>query len=472
MNRRRIGTRLGLVGALVVAGCTSGASETVTTAAAPATTAAAPATTAAPEPEVTEAEAEAVTTDPPAVETTVAEASTVETVAPVDGDAPGVTDDSIKIGVTYVDVEALKAVGLDYNLGDYEGTYNALAAVVNEAGGINGRKLELVFGKVDPTAPESAEAECLRLTEDEDVFIMTGYYRDDAALCVLDTHATAVVGGNMNPARVAAAKAPWVSPDADSDVPAAIVKAFADDGLLAGKVGLFGHVSSQSEIDQVVATLKGLGVTPVETGIADAPTDDTAASEAAVKLIAEKFKSSGVDTVLAVGGPGAQWPTNMDDDSSYRPKLLFTAYNAPLAFAASAASGDLSILDGSLAGGLYGPEQARYEEALMTECIAIIEAAGIPTPSPDTTSGEQGDQPYYAALQACPNMVLILSLLERAGEKLNYGTLAAAIDGLEITIPGDPAPRTYGPAPAGDGDPAAFLFKWDTASQALVVADS
>ncbi|MEZ5168343.1 MAG: TauD/TfdA family dioxygenase [Acidimicrobiales bacterium] len=45
-----------------------------------------------------------------------------------------------------------------------------------------------------------------------------------------------------------------------------------------------------------------------------------------------------------------------------------------------------------------------------------------------------------------------MALLEAAGPDLNYGTLATAIDGLTVTVPGDPT-RTYGPAPAADGDP-------------------
>ena len=36
------------------------------------------------------------------------------------GPAPGVTADTIKVGVTYVDTKALAAVNLNYNLGDYE----------------------------------------------------------------------------------------------------------------------------------------------------------------------------------------------------------------------------------------------------------------------------------------------------------------------------------------------------------------
>ncbi len=61
----------------------------------------------------------------------------------VTGPAPGVTDDTIKIGVTYVDTASLKAVGLNFDLGDYVATYQALVDDINAGGGINGRQLEV-----------------------------------------------------------------------------------------------------------------------------------------------------------------------------------------------------------------------------------------------------------------------------------------------------------------------------------------
>ena len=43
--------------------------------------------------------------------------------------------------------------------------------------------------------------------------------------------------------------------------------------------------------------LAELGIEPVEVGIMDAPTDDTAAMESSVRLIAERFKAShGIDS--------------------------------------------------------------------------------------------------------------------------------------------------------------------------------
>ena len=52
---------------------------------------------------------------------------------------------------------------------------------------------------------------------------------------------------------------------------------------------------------------------------------------------------------------------------------------------------------------------------------------------------------------------------QAAGQDLNYGTLESAIDGLKVPIPGDPTVRTYGPPPAADGNPTAYLFAWDEA---------
>ena len=58
-------------------------------------------------------------------------------------------------------------------------------------------------------------------------------------------------------------------------------------------------------------------------------------------------------------------------------------------------------------------------------------------------------------------MVLLRALLDAAGKNLNYGTLAAAIEGLKVTIPGEPSPRTYGPPPEADGQPTPYLFAWN-----------
>ena len=246
---------------------------------------------------------------------------------------------------------------------------------------------------------------------------------------------------------------------------------FAERGLLTGKVAIYAAAADKAQVDDdVLPALEELGIEVVETGINDAPTDDTAAIRNSTKLIAEKFKAAGADTVLLVGIGAPGWPTNMTDDTSFRPQLLFTDALAERAFYTSEATTDTSILVGALAAGQYGPDQARYDEATMQECIAVLTAAGVDAPSPDGFDpNDSSNQPFQAAFQACPDIWLTRAVLERAGENLNYGTFAAAIDGLKITIPGDPTERTYGPPPAADGDPSVYLFAWDEAAHGVTL---
>ena len=454
----------GLLAVSLLAACTSGSSnDSADTVAATASTAPAAATTAAPTGDTTGDTTGA--SDAPSTTGTGA-ADTVD--QSLTGPAPGVTDSEIKIGVTYVDTKALKAVGLNYDLGPHAAVYQALADDINAKGGINGRQVKLVLAPIDPTGPAAGRR---RLPE------------ADGGRQGLRRHRLLPQRRVDVPARGAQhrrrrrfqseapersrAKAPWAAWLASADQSGAVTQKFADRNLLDGKVAVYAAVADKPDLDKnVMPVLDKLGIKPVAVGIMDAPTTDTAAIQNSVKLNAEKFKAAGADTVLLVGIGAANWPQYMASDTSFRPKLLFTELLAQRAFYTSKDTTDTSILEGSLAGGGYGPDQARFDESTMQDCVAILKAAGVATPAPSQFKADDpSNQPYQAAFQACPDMWLTRALLERAGENLNYGTLEAAIDGLKITIPGDPAERTYGPPPDSDGNPAVYLYSWDQATK-------
>lgn len=454
---------LGLVVALAVAGCTSdddAAEPATASSTAPADTSPTTVTddtaTASAGPTTTTAEA-------PPDETTTTELIT--------GPSPGVTDDTIKVGITYVDTEALAAVNLDFELGDHRAVYQALIDDVNASGGIHGRQLEAVFAPIDPTSPTPAEEACLRLTEDEDVFVIVGFVLLDAVLCPVSTYETAVIGGDITPERQAQARAPWIAWEPDTELPITVINTLAESGALEGTVGVFAHAGDSALVDDVVLpALEEAGIDVAEVAVIDAPTDDTAALRADVVLASELFQAADVDTLLLVGPSSAQWPININDDPSYRPLLRFLDISAANAFVTNESTTDTSILEGALAGGSYGPEQARFEA--MSDCVELLAEAGIETPDPSGFDpDDRSNQPYQAAFQACPDIALLVAVLEAAGENLNYGTFAAAVDGLEVTVPGDPTPRTYGPGSASDGNPSAYLFSWDESSKGFVRED-
>ena len=96
----------------------------------------------------------------------------------------------IQVGVTYVDLASIGDIAtLDH--GDYEAAYQALFDDINANGGINGRTVEATIVGINPVGTDSAEAACVQLTEDEDVFVAMGFFNGDAPNCVVSTHQTA-----------------------------------------------------------------------------------------------------------------------------------------------------------------------------------------------------------------------------------------------------------------------------------------
>ena len=116
--------------------------------------------------------------------------------------APGVTADSIKM----VAIEAPLAPGdspqgYRYNLGDPVDTLKTFAQMVNNCGGINGRKLDLVVvdqagGAADQAATlANAQAACIKATEDEKPFIVMSWTGFTSPQCITDDHKTLMLDG-------------------------------------------------------------------------------------------------------------------------------------------------------------------------------------------------------------------------------------------------------------------------------------
>ena len=430
---RRAALALLLVG-VVLAGCTAG------------------------DPEDTASDASAASTDSAGPTTTFPT-----------GPAPGVTDDSVKIGVTYVDLASLgDIVTIDH--GDYESSYQALFDDINANGGIHGRTLEPVFAPINPVGAEPADAACVQLTEDEDVFAVIGFFLDDNVLCPLETHETAVIGGVQTPERLERAAAPWFSPEGSSDFQAQVVRAMAEGGELDGALGVFATAGDEALLNEtVLPLLDELGIEPVETAINDASADDVAATNAQTAVIAERFESAGVDQVLVLGTAGLTWASGVES-LDYRPPLRLTDPNSILAYAGDQARRDLSVLDGAVAGNLYGGPENLWNMDNMQACIEKIDAGGGSVPEPDTVPEEDSDL-WVAGFTACRNVVLLQALIEAAGEDLNYGSFAAGADGLEVDVPVQPDPMTFGPPPAADGDPTAYLFDFDQDAREFVLRE-
>jgi hypothetical protein len=392
-------------------------------------------------------------------DTSSAKSDTSTTSPAATGPAPGVTADTIKVGITYVDLEAIKDL-TDIDHGSYEDAYRAVIDDINAKGGINGRKIEPVFAAVNPIGTDPAEAACVKLTQDEKVFAAIGFFSSDAPLCYVETHDTAVIGGNMTAARLDRAKAPWFTTESGQDLQSDVIRTFAEKGMLDGKLAVFANQLDADLLkDGVLPLLAEQGIKPVASAVLDAPPDDVAAQNQQTGVIAERFKSQGADKVLVIGDGGVTWAGGLEH-GTYRPQLLFTGSNSISSFYKDPAR-DVSLLKDAVVGDLYGPAQAIYDEPAMQQCIGVQKKAGVKFIRPDDQKpGDPGQ--YVSSFSACRNLALFKAIAEKAGKDLNYGTFEAAGEGLgSIHIPGDPRAFHYGGGSSRDGDPKVTIFHWN-----------
>jgi hypothetical protein len=394
--------------------------------------------------------------------TTAGEPSAVEGAT---GPSPGVTDDSIKVGITFVDLDAVREF-VDLDQGDFEASYQAVIDHINDQGGIHGRMIEPVYAPVSPLGTAPAEEVCVRLTEDEDVFAVMSFFQDDQVLCPVAAHATATLGGTITAERYEQAQAPWFSLEASENSNGDVIRAMEEAGELDGDVALFSSIYSEGELAAVEATLDELGIEPVVSAVLDAPTDDLAAQNAATAVIMENFEAAGIEKILVVGSaalPIANGLAPLD----YRPQLLFTSYSAISAYL-DTPDADPSLLTDAL----VGMEDQPFEEEAMQECIGILEDAGI-TGIEDPADAEEGDPlPIVAAAAACRYVNLFAAIAEAAGPDLNYGTFQAAGESLgTIHLPGPEEDYTFGPYPDNDGNPTLHLGEFDPDEGMFVVTD-
>lgn len=392
--------------------------------------------------------------------------TTAQTFPP--GPAPGVTDTSIKVGVAYVDLASLAGI-VDIDHGDYEAAYTALFDKINADGGINGRTIDPVFAPIAPTGNEPADAACTKLTEDDDVFLIMGFFLGDNVLCPVETHSTAVIGGVLTAERLARADAPWYSNEGSEDLQAEAVRSMAEAGDLDGTVGVFGGPEEQTLMDDVILPLlDDLGVNVAEHAIVDQSADDTAGTDNATQVIGQRFEAAGVDQVIVLGTSSIAWARGIAA-TDYRPALRFTEQGAINTYVGQD-SADLTLMDGAELGGLYGGAANQYQLPAMQDCLGIIEDAGIEVPDPE--GQETADnQPWTSSMTACQQVVLFQALVEAAGEDLNYGSLQGGAEGLVVDMPNQPEPLTFGNGEHGDGDPPAYLFDFDADSRAFVLRE-
>lgn len=224
---------------------------------------------------------------------------------------PGVSEDAVKVGYAYLDFDDLVEKGLSPNgWGDQERQMQAQLDALNEAGGVGGRQIEMVFSPYTPLGVEVAEAVCLELGDDEDVFAVLGGFNgpaEPANSCIVGQEETVLVGGVISEERLEEAKAPWFTGRPIRSRQANIMFNLLDEegDLADAKVAVVSGPDAQDVRESVIEELDSFGVTPVSDLVSDGAIGDVPAEDNAWAAIAENIRTDGADTVLLVGNPSA-----------------------------------------------------------------------------------------------------------------------------------------------------------------------
>lgn len=378
----------------------------------------------------------------------------------------GVTADSIKLGITYVDLAAIRNV-VNIDQGDYPKAFNAVIDNVNAHGGVNGRKIVPVYAPINPLGTAPAAQACTKLTEDDKVFAVVGFFQQPDTICYVKTHDTPIVGVSLTPDQAKQAKQPAfdmvLSPEhlADKAIPA-----LAKQNVFAGhKVAVVGATADQSVMNNtIIPGLKKVGVNIVQTAINDAPTTDVPAGYRQYGLIAQKFQSAGADVVVAVGTAGQGWPRALQvNHSSYRPRLVASDWRPLSAYTFDKAGYDPSIIKAAL-GAAAGPDDVdTWNEPNMQKCAAVVKSAnpGLKINDPNQATPKTPTT-WVSTENACRYVSLFVALAKAAGPTLNDDTFLHAGNTLSnVAIPGQLTPLNYSPG-HHDGDGQPYIYQWNS----------
>lgn len=379
--------------------------------------------------------------------------------------ARGVTAHQINVVFPVVDLEALSSefgFAEDVEYTEQVKAIKLFVGAVNDAGGINGRKINAIIASFNPTDQAQMQALCNDWTKGSPaafaVLDGVGDWTGSSELCVAEQGQTPFIGQWTTVTDWTRAASPylwWTGPD-DAPVLQAVVNWGLSAGLLGGgrKVAVIAgdRASDQDALEQyLLPDLARAGVRPlVETIAADPSEAATTTSEA--PLIVQKLKAAGIQSVIPLIPFNVFFPVlEAETSQQYFPRLLLSDYEDSIESA-------LGLVDVPFAKALNG------QEGVTTETLG-----GVDDNRPEAEGGydpgdrscfdlwhkaypqiPKGNQNYFIEEQGpiqgwCQEIRLFARAATMAGRHLDRRTFVEAM--ARITdFPGGYSPvLSYGP---------------------------
>ncbi|HTD51068.1 MAG TPA: hypothetical protein VK771_10735 [Acidimicrobiia bacterium] len=224
----------------------------------------------------------------------------------------GVTPTTIKVGVTLIDWNCIKAFTTQIRLGQQD-VYNAFIKDINDKGGIAGRKIVPYYKLFCPIGSAQLLAICTSLTQDINVFAVLGTFYDtsgDSQTCIAKQEHRVLVTFDLTQAIINNSPpglivTPGSVPERSVGILLELVKKAK---ALQGKtVGVLADTAAASVVNgSIVPGLRNLGVKLGTVGLMSAGSNtDTTTAQAQLASFIERWKTEHVDAVFLSGDVAA-----------------------------------------------------------------------------------------------------------------------------------------------------------------------
>jgi hypothetical protein len=337
----------------------------------------------------------------------------------------------------------------DAEFGEQTKAINFFVKLVNDSGGINGRKINPIINTFDPTNETEMRALCKTWTEGSPAAFAVldglGDWTGDDQLCVAQEGQTPFLGQWTTVTNWTNQGSPylwWTGPD-QATILQAVVNWGLSSGLLGGlqKVGVIAgsRASDQQALDEyLLPDLSRAGVTPVVKTI-DADPSDTATTDAEAPLVVQQLRSEGVTSMIPLVPFNVFYPVlQAQTEQNYFPRLLLSDYEESIEVAlgllpapyAKALNGQEGVTTDTL-GGIDDdrPEsQGGYDPGLRSCWVPWHKAyPQIPPGDQEDFLEEQGPVAGW-----CQVINLFATAARNAGPDLNRRTFVTAMSKIKF----------------------------------------
>jgi hypothetical protein len=257
----------------------------------------------------------------------------------------GVTATSITVAFPVSNLTSLASnfgFAGDTEFGAQKAAIHTFVNDINDAGGINGRKINPIIENFDPTNESAMRALCKQWTEGSPpVFAVLdgiGSWTGDNELCVTQEGHTPFIGQWTTVTNWTREGAPylwWTGPD-QAQILATVVAWGKSSGLLdtTSRIGIVAgdRTSDQVALNQyLLPDLRGAGFTnPLVETLPSNPSD-TAASNSAAPLVVQRLKAAGVKSVIPLIPFNSFFPfLSQENGQNYFPRLLLSDYESSI----------------------------------------------------------------------------------------------------------------------------------------------